>query len=61
MTARLGQFFEQCQHDPHYWESISPRVQNRYNWQLYADRLMSNKRLFFSCYGLQCAVATVDK
>jgi len=39
-----------------YWESISQRVQNRYNWWLYADRLMSNKRLFFSCYGLQCVV-----
>jgi sucrose synthase len=50
VATLLIQFFEQCQLDPNYWESISQgaikRVQNRYNWRLYADRLMTLSRVY---------------
>jgi sucrose synthase len=43
-------FFEKCKDDPDYWHKISQsgieRVQERYNWDLYAKRLMTLARVY---------------
>ncbi|OQW92511.1 MAG: sucrose synthase [Thiotrichaceae bacterium IS1] len=50
VTERLVEFFEHCQNHPEYWSKISngalQRVQSRYNWRLYAERLMTLSRVY---------------
>ncbi|MEN8215529.1 MAG: sucrose synthase [Pseudomonadota bacterium] len=48
--ARFIDFFERCNREPDYWEQISlgaiKRVQSRYNWRLYAKRLMTLSKVY---------------
>ncbi|CAK9135070.1 unnamed protein product [Ilex paraguariensis] len=41
----MADFFQRCQEDPSYWEKISQaglqRIQERYTWQIYSERLMT--------------------
>ncbi|XP_057430481.1 sucrose synthase 2 isoform X1 [Lotus japonicus] len=41
----LVNFFEQCQHDPGYWNKISDagicRIHERYTWKIYSERLLT--------------------
>lgn len=50
VAAQLVDFFQRCQQEPHYWQTISQgaiqRIQNRYNWKLYAERLMTLSRIY---------------
>lgn len=50
VAEQLVEFLERCQHDPNYWQTISQgaiqRVQSRYNWKLYAERLMTLSRIY---------------
>ena len=50
MSQQLVDFFEKCQEDPDYWQKISKsgikRVRERYNWELYAQRLMTLARVY---------------
>ncbi len=43
-------FFARCKHDPSYWEEISAggikRVGEKYNWRLYAKKLLSFSRIY---------------
>ncbi|MBN2328068.1 MAG: sucrose synthase [Candidatus Omnitrophica bacterium] len=49
-VEKIADFFEQAQKDPSKWEAISNgsirRIQERYNWKLYAERLMSLSRIY---------------
>ena len=49
-AEKLVGFFEQCERDPDHWERISQggidRVEARYTWRLYADRLMTLSRVY---------------
>lgn len=46
----LVDFFEKCRKDPAYWEEISVnginRVDEKYNWRLYAQKLLSFSRIY---------------
>ncbi|MFN2268062.1 MAG: sucrose synthase, partial [Desulfonatronovibrio sp.] len=46
----LIDFFEKCAKDPSYWEEISSngikRVDEKYNWRLYAKKLLSFSRIY---------------
>lgn len=46
----LIEFFQNCKKDPENWRRISQggieRVQSRYTWQLYANRLMTLSRIY---------------
>ena len=46
----IADFFEKCQQDPGYWERISEgglaRVEARYTWELYAERMMTFSRIY---------------
>jgi len=46
----MASFFERCAEDPDYWEQISrggiERVQSRYTWKLYAERMMTLARIY---------------
>lgn len=50
VTHQLFEFFQRCQQEPSYWEQISAggiqRIQNRYHWRLYAERLMTLSRVY---------------
>jgi sucrose synthase len=43
-------FFDRCAEDPRYWEQISQggidRIQSRYTWKLYAERMMTLARIY---------------
>lgn len=49
-AAVIAEFFERCAREPHYWEFISEggikRVQSRYTWELYAERMMTLARTY---------------
>ncbi len=46
----MADFFERCQNEPDYWQQISngalERVQSRYTWTLYAERMMTLSRIY---------------
>ena len=47
---QMASFLEECRGDPDYWTRISrasvERVESRYTWQLYADRLLALSRIY---------------
>lgn len=47
---KIAGFLEKSKNDPSYWQQISDgsisRVQERYNWKLYAERLMTLSRIY---------------
>jgi sucrose synthase len=49
-ARRISDFFDQCEADPDYWRQISAggldRVERRYTWQRYADRMMTLSRIY---------------
>jgi sucrose synthase len=49
-SARMVEFFERCAEDPESWETISTnaleRVESRYTWRRYADRLLTLSRVY---------------
>lgn len=49
-AAKLNEFFRRCAKQPEYWQRISQggidRVAARYNWKLYASRLMTLARVY---------------
>jgi sucrose synthase len=49
-TEMMIDFFARCKHDPSYWEEISAggikRVGEKYNWRLYARKLLSFSRIY---------------
>jgi len=46
----IAEFFEKCQEDAAYWDQISSggveRVEQRYTWKLYAERMMTLSRIY---------------
>ena len=46
----IAEFFARCAKEPAYWETISvaaiQRVQRRYTWELYAERMMTLSRIY---------------
>ena len=46
----MADFFEQCSESPEHWDRISgggiERVNSRYTWKLYAERLMTLSRIY---------------
>ena len=46
----MAEFFERCSEDPEHWSTISlggiDRVNSRYTWKLYAERLMTLGRIY---------------
>jgi len=46
----IAEFFSRCRAKPDYWEKISNgavrRVQQRYTWELYAERMMTLSRIY---------------
>jgi sucrose synthase len=46
----IAEFFERCAESPEYWDEISrggiDRVNSRYTWKLYAERLMTLSRIY---------------
>lgn len=44
------EFFQRCRKEPDYWEKISEgsllRVEERYTWRLYAERMMTLSRIY---------------
>ncbi len=46
----IADFLERCQSDPNHWGTVSKgalqRVQARYTWQLYAERMMTLSRIY---------------
>jgi sucrose synthase len=46
----MAAFFEKCSEDPGYWDSISQgamaRVDSRYTWTRYAERLLTLSRVY---------------
>jgi len=46
----IAEFFEKCRDDASYWEQISngglQRVEQRYTWSLYAERMMTLSRIY---------------
>jgi len=49
-TERMAAFFERCAAKPGYWKSVSDagiqRVQSRYTWKRYAQRLLALSRVY---------------
>ncbi len=49
-AQRLTEFFEQCRENPDYWQRISAgglrRVEERYTWKRYAERMMTLSRVY---------------
>ncbi len=47
---KMADFIERCQRDMSEWDTISngaiQRIKSRYNWKLYAERLMSLSRIY---------------
>lgn len=50
VTEQLVAFFQRCQQEPEYWQQLSDgaiqRIHARYNWRLYAERLMTLSRVY---------------
>jgi len=46
----IAEFFGRCRDEPDYWEKISSgavrRVEQRYTWELYAERMMTLSRIY---------------
>ena len=46
----IAEFLEQCNNDPTHWEKLSSggvdRVEQRYTWRLYAERMMTLSRIY---------------
>ena len=46
----MAEFFERCAENPEHWDEISrggiERVNSRYTWKLYAERLMTLSRIY---------------
>ena len=49
-AASIAEFFARCRAEPDYWQRISDgavqRVQRRYTWELYAERMMTLSRIY---------------
>ena len=49
-TARMAKFFARCEEEPGEWDRIAAgalaRVQERYTWALYAERLMTLAKVY---------------
>lgn len=49
-AKRMAEFFANCRADPDYWARISAgaiqRVEERYTWSLYAERMMTLSRIY---------------
>ena len=49
-AQRIADFFERSRNEPEYWEQISQggldRVNERYTWRLYAERMMTLSRVY---------------
>jgi sucrose synthase len=49
-AARMAAFLEECRKDPDTWRRISTgaieRVESRYTWELYAERLLALSRIY---------------
>jgi sucrose synthase len=49
-TARMVTFLDRCSELPHYWDEVSSasldRVEARYTWRRYADRLLTLSRVY---------------
>ncbi len=49
-AENLSRFFQRCAKTPKYWKSISQgalqRVETRYTWKLYAERMMTLSRIY---------------
>src|SRR5690606_38803453 len=47
---KLADFFERCDREPDYWQELSQggidRVQARYTWERYAERMMTLSRIY---------------
>ncbi|MEM7434252.1 MAG: sucrose synthase [Myxococcota bacterium] len=58
---KMADFFRECQKRPEAWEEISrgglQRVQERYNWTLYADTLLKLSRI----YGFWKYISSLDR
>ncbi len=50
VAQQITAFFERCRNEPDYWDEISlnaiARVESRYTWKLYAERLMTLSRIY---------------
>jgi sucrose synthase len=46
----MAEFFDRCKSDPNHWEEISQsaleRVESRYTWKQYAERMMTLSRIY---------------
>ncbi len=60
-AQRMADFFRRCDEEPDYWERISgnavARVEERYTWKRYAERLMTLSR----CYGFWRYVTDLER
>jgi sucrose synthase len=49
-AARIAEFFARCREDPSYWQRLSDgalrRVEARYTWRRYAERMMTLSRVY---------------
>jgi sucrose synthase len=49
-AAKMAEFFARCRNDAEYWDQISrgalKRVETRYTWRLYAERMMTLARVY---------------
>jgi sucrose synthase len=49
-AEKMARFFERCRDNPDHWDEISrravERVEERYNWRLYAEKLLSLSRIY---------------
>ncbi|MBK1706280.1 sucrose synthase [Halochromatium glycolicum] len=49
-TALIAEFFRQCDDDPRHWDALSDgalaRVEERYTWRRYAERMMTLSRVY---------------
>jgi sucrose synthase len=50
ISQRLAEFFSRCEKDPGYWHKIAEgglaRVNEKYTWKLYAERMMTFARIY---------------
>lgn len=60
-AARMAEFFRKCREEPAYWDAMSrgalERVEARYTWRRYAERLMTLSRV----YGFWKFVTRLDR
>ncbi|CAI7793840.1 unnamed protein product [Closterium sp. NIES-54] len=49
-AERMADFFERCRDEPKHWDDVSAaalaRIQSRYTWGIYAERLMTLSRVY---------------